>query len=191
MKKLWLSVSQALANDLAGSISDCMKNLMTGLALATATVLTALPVGAENHQDDAVAEDAAPSVLERWQEMPQTIFDASEVSLADLQWVLRPLVVFADTPNDPRFRQQIDLLMADIGQLAERDVILITDTDPDAQSELRTALRPRGYMMALVAKDGRVALRKPSPWSVRELSRSIDKMPLRQQEIRDRRQVQP
>ena len=191
MKKLWLSVSQALANDLAGSISDGMKNLMTGLALATATVLTALPVGAENHQDDAVAEDAAPSVLERWEEMPQTIFDASEVSLADLQWVLRPLVVFADTPNDPRFRQQIDLLMADIGQLAERDVILITDTEPDAQSELRTALRPRGYMMALVAKDGRVALRKPSPWSVRELSRSIDKMPLRQQEIRDRRQVQP
>jgi len=52
---------------------------------------------------------------------------------------------------------------------------------------LRSILRPRGFMMALVGKDGRVALRKPAPWSVRELSRSIDKMPLRQQEMADRR----
>ena len=39
----------------------------------------------------------------------------------------------------------------------------------------------------LIGKDGTVYLRKPFPWSVREISRSIDKMPLRQQEIRDRR----
>ena len=31
--------------------------------------------------------------------------------------------------------------------------------------------------------DGQVKLRKPLPWDVRELTRSIDKMPLRQQEI--------
>jgi protein-L-isoaspartate O-methyltransferase len=77
--------------------------------------------------------------------------------------------------------------MDGLDDLAERDVIIITDTDPSAETELRTRLRPRGYMMALIGKDGRVALRKPSPWSVRELSRSIDKMPLRQQEISDRR----
>ena len=151
--------------------------LLTNIALAA---LIALP---------AVAEEK--TVLERWEEMPTTVFDGSEIVLEDLQWVLRPLVIFADTPNDPRFRQQFDLLMADIDQLVERDVILITDTDPDAMSDLRTTLRPRGYMMTLVAKDGRVALRKPSPWSVRELSRSIDKMPLRQQEISDRRMVEP
>ena len=151
--------------------------LVMNIALAA---LIALP---------AVAEEK--TVLERWEEMPTTVFDGSEIVLEDLQWVLRPLVIFADTPNDPRFRQQFDLLMADIDQLVERDVILITDTDPDAMSDLRTTLRPRGYMMALVAKDGRVALRKPSPWSVRELSRSIDKMPLRQQEINDRRMVEP
>jgi hypothetical protein len=106
-----------------------------------------------------------------------------------LNWVARPLVIFADTPNDPRFQQQMDLLLSDIERLAERDVIVITDTDREAMSDLRTTLRPRGYMMALVGKDGRVALRKPSPYSVRELSRSIDKMPLRQQEISDRRVV--
>ena len=129
----------------------------------------------------------ATTVLERWEEDRTQVFDAAEISKDDLQWVARPLVVFADTPNDPRFQQQMDRLLADLDDLAERDVIIITDTDPSAETELRTALRPRGYMMALIGKDGRVALRKPAPWSVRELSRSIDKMPLRQQEIADRR----
>jgi len=157
--------------------------LLMHIALAA---LIALPATAQE-------EDTAPelTVLERWTEAPTTVFDGAEIDLEALKWTLRPIVLFADTPNDPRFRQQFDLLMADIDQLVERDVIIITDTDPEAMTDVRTTLRPRGYMLALVGKDGRVALRKPAPWSVRELSRSIDKMPLRQQEIADRRTVEP
>jgi hypothetical protein len=33
-------------------------------------------------------------------------------------------------------------------------------------------------------KDGEVELRKPAPWDVREITRTIDKMPSRQQELR-------
>ena len=150
--------------------------LLTNIALA---VLIALPSTAQEL-----------TVLERWEEDRTQVFDGAEIILEDLQWVARPLVIFADTPNDPRFTQQMDLLLADMDDLAERDVIVITDTDRAAMSDVRTTLRPRGYMMALVGKDGRVALRKPAPWSVRELSRSIDKMPLRQQEISDRRMVE-
>jgi hypothetical protein len=150
--------------------------LLINIALAA---LLALP---------AVAQEK--TVLERWQEDPTQVFDGADVNLDDLAWVLRPLVVFADTPNDPRFQQQMDRLLADMERLAERDVIVITDTDRAAMSDVRTQLRPRGYMMVLVAKDGRVALRKPEPYDVRELSRSIDKMPLRQQEIADRRVVE-
>ena len=150
--------------------------LLTNIALA---VLIALPATAQEQ-----------TVLERWEGDRTQVFDGAEITLEDLQWVARPLVIFADTPNDPRFRQQMDLLLADMDELAERDVIVITDTDRAAMSNVRTTLRPRGYMMALVGKDGRVALRKPAPWSVRELSRSIDKMPLRQQEISDRRMVE-
>lgn len=153
-----------------------MKVLTSLRWAATASLLAAAPLFAQ-----------ATTVLERWEEDRTQIFGSDEVTMAELQWLARPLVVFADTPNDPRFQQQMDRLAADLDDLAERDVIIITDTDPAAESEWRTELRPRGYMMALVAKDGRVALRKPSPWSVRELSRSIDKMPLRQQEIADRR----
>lgn len=129
------------------------------------------------------------TVVERWEADHAQVFDAADVTLDELQWIARPLVIFADTPNDPRFRQQLDLLTDRFGELAERDVIVFTDTDPAGESELRLRLRPRGYMMALAAKDGSVAFRKPSPWSVREITRSIDKMPLRQQEIEDRRAV--
>ena len=65
--------------------------------------------------------------------------------------------------------------------------MILTDTDPNELSDLREKLRPRGFMLVLIGKDGDVKLRKPFPWSVRELSRAIDKMPMRQQEIRDRR----
>ena len=133
---------------------------------------------------------AAQSAVELWQADRSRIFDAAEIDLADFVWVARPIVVFAQSPNDPQFGQQMDLLTARIDELALRDVIVITDTAPDTPGALRKALRPRGFMLAIIAKDGRTALRKPAPWDVREITRSIDKMPLRQQEIRDRRSVE-
>ena len=125
----------------------------------------------------------APTPLSQWQADRTVILDAEKLKLEDFQWVARPVVVFADSAADPRFAEQMDLIIAEIERLAERDVVVITDTDPAARSDIRIALRPRGFMLMLVAKDGRVNLRKPNPWSVRELTRAIDKMPLRQQEM--------
>lgn len=133
----------------------------------------------------AFAQD--DTAVARWQADPGVVFDATEVQLSDFAWLARPVVIFADSPNDPRFQQQIAFLMRDLPALAARDVVLITDTDPDARSDVRIGLRPRGFMLTLLAKDGTVTFRKPAPWDVREISRSIDKMPLRQQEIEDRR----
>lgn len=134
----------------------------------------------------AIAEE---TVIARWEADRTTIFDASEINLNDLIWVARPVIIFADTPNDPNFRHQLELLAERPGDLVERDVLLITDTDPSAASEVRQKLRPRGFQLALIDKDGKVALRKPAPWTIRELSRSIDKSPLREQEIEDRRTI--
>jgi len=111
----------------------------------------------------------------------------TDVTLEQYKWVKRPIVVFADSPNDPRFVQQMSLLHAQPDALGTRDVVVLSDTDPKARSPLRDALRPRGFMMVLIGKDGVVYLRKPAPWDVREITRSIDKLPLRQQEIKDRR----
>ena len=134
----------------------------------------------------SLATDAAMTELtpvEQWQADPSKVFDASDVDLADFQWIARPVVVFANTAANPAFEEQLRLLTDGLDDLAERDVVLITDTDPEAASALRTQLRPRGFMLTLIGKDGGVKLRKPFPWDVRELSRSIDKMPMRQREM--------
>ena len=114
------------------------------------------------------------------------ILQGKEADLNEFLWIKRPVVVFADSPADPRFVQQINALSDRLDDLAERDVVIITDTDPSNPSAIREKLRPRGFMLVLIGKDGMVKLRKPVPWDVRELSRSIDKMPLRQQEIDER-----
>jgi len=126
----------------------------------------------------AAAGDAAEQQL--------IVSDARDVDLDALKWVSRPVIVFADTPNDPRFIEQMELLLARPEELIERDVIIITDTDPDSPSPIRQELRPRGFMLVLIAMDGTVNLRKPFPWDVRELTRAIDKMPFRQEELRRR-----
>ncbi|AEI93184.1 hypothetical protein RLO149_c011800 [Roseobacter litoralis Och 149] len=70
-------------------------------------------------------------------------------------------------------------------ELMARDVVVITDTNPEPLSDLRRKLRPRNFMLVLINKEGTVNVRKPFPLDVREVSRSIDKMPIRQREIRE------
>lgn len=113
--------------------------------------------------------------------------DTDTTDLSQFVWLKRPVIVFADSPNDPRFIQQLEYLTAREDGLRERDVVVLTDTDPAAEGPLRLKLRPRGFMLVLIGKDGGVKLRKPFPWDVREIGRSIDKMPMRQREIRDRK----
>lgn len=128
-----------------------------------------------------------PTPLARWQADHTVVLEARDIAIEDFHWLARPVVVFADSPADPRYRQQMELLTERMDELDARDVVVIVDTDPSEPSALRTKLRPRGFMLVLIGKDGGVKLRKPFPWDVREISRSIDKMPMRQQEIRDRR----
>jgi len=113
--------------------------------------------------------------------------DAAGVTLNDFLWLKRPIVVFADTPNDPAFQRQMQRINADLAPLEERDVVIITDTDPAARTEVRQRLRPRGFSLVLMDKDGEVKRRNPSPWRVREITHAIDRFPLRRQEMLDRR----
>jgi hypothetical protein len=143
----------------------------------------ALLLGAAAPFSPALAENGV-DVVDLWQADRTQILDGAEVSLEDFLWIARPVVVFADTPADPRFQEQMALIEARIDVLTVRDVVVIVDTDPAAQSAVRTQLRPRGFMLALLSKDGSVFQRKPAPWDVREISRAIDKLPQRQQEMR-------
>lgn len=127
-------------------------------------------------QEGSAAADSTP---------PSIIQSGDAADLSEFLWKNRPLVVLADTPDDPRYVQQMTLIEDRSDELAERDVVVLTDTDPAARGPLRQKLRPRGFMLVLVGKDGTIYLRKPFPWDVREITRVIDKLPLRQQEIRD------
>jgi hypothetical protein len=110
--------------------------------------------------------------------------DATTLTLEEFQWVARPIIIFADSPNDPRVAEQLALLAARPDPLLERDVVILVDTDPAARSAIRTALRPRGFSLVVMQKDGAVGFRRPSPRDVREIIRGIDNFSFRQEEIR-------
>ncbi|WP_296766753.1 DUF4174 domain-containing protein [Sediminimonas sp.] len=126
----------------------------------------------------AAEEDAGDSP-----ELP--LMEAGDVELEQFKWENRLIVVFADSPLDPSFKQQMDKLRDDVPALLVRDVVVLTDTDPESNSSVRQKLRPRDFGLVLIGKDGQVKLRKPAPWDMREIRRSIDKWPIRQQEIRE------
>ena len=115
------------------------------------------------------------------------IREAGHTHLDEFKWTHRPIVVFADNPNDPRFKDQISMIEKQRERLAERDVVVLTDTAPSVLSPVREQLRPRGFMMVVMTKDGTIIVRKPFPLSVREITRSIDKLPARKREVEERR----
>lgn len=148
--------------------------------VAAAALLLVAPLG-------AWAQVQAAVVSVQSEELEIGDAAAEDIDLDDLLWVARPLVVFADTSADPRFSQQMQMIEAGIDVLTDRRVVVLTDTDPDANGPLRTALRPRGFGLVLIDTDGTVIQRRPSPTSVRELSGTIDRLPSRREETGSRR----
>lgn len=145
---------------------------------ATVTVERAAPArpGHAAPAADAAPPDAAPAV-----ELEYLL--ATEVTPDALLFRRRAVVVFADTPADPAFTAQMVAFEGHAGPLIDRDVVVISDSDPAANSDWRRWLTPHGFSLVVIDKDGQVKQRKPAPWDVRELTRAIDKFPLRRQEI--------
>ncbi len=157
-----------------------MKPFFT-ILIAAALPVTAFAADGARDGDEGAAQleaEAAELPEEEQVEGLQTI-DGIEADLASFQWVDRLIVVFADTPDNPDFQQQMTYLEDRAEDLVERDVVVVVDTDPAAQSDARSELRPRGFMVVIIDKDGEVKLRRPSPRSGRELVRSIDSFTLR------------
>ncbi|MFV0493145.1 MAG: DUF4174 domain-containing protein [Pseudorhodobacter sp.] len=116
----------------------------------------------------------------------EMFLDAQGLQPEEFHWVKRPVIVFADSTSDPAFKRQLELLRANPDALLERDVVVITDTDPQPPSAFRKRFRPRGFSLVLMDKDGKTTLRKPLPWDIREITRAIDKFPIARQEMLER-----
>ena len=154
-------------------MSSLWGKIMPKPAILLIAFLTWWPVAAWA----AAAEDAVPAMATE-----AAISPDPSPTLDDLLWVARPLIIFADTPEDPRFVQQMRMLEADPDSLADRNVVILTDADPGAKGPLRQRLRPRDFGVVLIDIDGSVAQRRPVPTSVREFINLIDRMPSRREE---------
>lgn len=144
-----------------------MKNF-TKTVLACGAALSALTLS-QAQAADRVGEALAPDMatLERY------------------RWQARPVLIFAPSPEDPSYRAATAQLAALRDGLAERDIVVLVDTDPDAGGALRDRLGAEGFEMLLVGKDGGVKLRAGEVIPPETLFATIDRMPMRQREMQE------
>ena len=179
-----------------------MKPIFT-LVFATVSAMTVAGTGLAqdaqtamaNATGEAVATDAAPpadapatAAPADTAAAPETLqfMDARDVDVRDFIWSQRIIVVMADTPDDPLFARQLAALRDRADEFVLRDAVVIFDAHPDDASPLRQVLRPRGFMSAIIDKDGEVKARRPSFRTGRELMAVIDRFPTRRQEVLER-----
>lgn len=158
--------------------------ILTGPVLAQTPGVTA-PLATQTQSETPDADPALQSQTEAAEPQESGVgpHAASDISFEAQRYQTRPLVVFADSPENPQFVQQMILLNRNLADLAERRVVVVVDTDLAAQTEWRKTLRPRGFSLVLLDTDLKPVWRKPSPWDVREVSRSIDRLPSRRQDL--------
>jgi len=111
------------------------------------------------------------------------LFQSLSPKAADLdqyRWHNRPLVIFAPSKTDPAYVEQMAMLEKHKSELAEREIIVLSDTSPNENGTLRKQLNPKGFEVVLVGKDGGMKLRETTPLSTEVLLSTIDRMPMRQ-----------
>ncbi len=166
-------------------------------AIAFAALLPLGAIATEAPDDDASDSDIASEVLDgavtdlEDEALPDPdeellFLDAVDIDVREFIWERRIVVVMANTPNDPQFEQQLSALASRAQEFVDRDVVVIFDTDPEANTALRQVMRARGFMVAIIDKDGEVKARRPAVRSGRELMAVIDRFPSRRQELLER-----
>lgn len=120
-------------------------------------------------------------------------------SLNALRDRVRPLLIFAPKPDDPRLEIQVRTLTEHAAEAHDRDLVAIAlpyhnpsptaaQLSPDEAEAARRRFHvaPGDFAVILIGKDGGSKLRSAKPLSLDKLSETIDAMPMRQDEIRDK-----
>jgi len=122
-------------------------------------------------------------------------------NLRQHRWKNRLLITFAASVNDPEYVRQQQSLEEQHSGMAERDLIYVVVLENGAsragESLLSSAAaeslrknfdaQPGEFLSILVGKDGGVKARRTSPIPLKELFDTIDSMPMRQDETRQRK----
>ena len=118
---------------------------------------------------------------------------SAEVQGNPLAWKARVLVVLAADPACPAVAEQKRQVESMGGGVAERDLVVVQLHAGSVEARaLRTrlGLDEEPFQAVLVGKDGGAKLRAAKPIGARELMATIDAMPMRQDEMRQRSRSQ-
>lgn len=110
--------------------------------------------------------------------------DAAGADVQSYRWTARPVLVFGGSPDAPDFARQMEILRAVEEGLLDRDIVVLSDTAPEAPGALRRRFSPEGFLVVLIGKDGGVKLSQTAPVSAETLFGTIDAMPMRRREMR-------
>lgn len=186
-----------------------MRRLLPTCALVTAALAAACaPTESEPERSvEVVARAAGAAETPRDTEDPvaeeETVSEttsAVDLDLADLRWSHRPLLLFAPTPDDRGLAAMLERLEQLAGGVADRQMALIVVTGDagtidgapltgEAVARLREEYAPERTRLTvvLVGKDGGEKARRVGPVPPETFFAQIDAMPMRRQEVRDRR----
>lgn len=138
---------------------------------------------------DARLMAAIVAALTAWS-TPSSAMDA-------YKWKFRPLVVFAPAPGDAGLARQRSQVNSFRPAFIDRKMVVVYVTGDSVSVELgpgprqsaaalraRFGVGPDEFRVLLVGKDGGVKLSQASPIAAQPLFRTIDAMPMRQDETR-------
>lgn len=119
---------------------------------------------------------------------------APALSLDQQRWRSRVVLVFAPSAEDARLRYQLSEFRRLTAGPDTRDLhlVVVAGMRVEGASDPAQALRDRfhivlgGFRTFLIGKDGHAAVRSSGPIPAEELARTIDAMPMRQDEMKRR-----
>ncbi|WP_132249670.1 DUF4174 domain-containing protein [Methylobacterium segetis] len=115
---------------------------------------------------------------------------ADEDPLAAHLWTRRVLVVSAPGPDDPGLRAQRQALASARAGAGERDLVTLEAVGNSVEAaslRRRLNLPADAFRAVLVGKDGGAKLQSAEPIPPERLFATIDAMPMRRDEARERR----
>ena len=128
---------------------------------------------------------------------PMTKAQTGLTTLADLRDRARPLLIFAARPDDPQLTIQLRTLQEHAAEAQDRQIVpvaIVYDNPSPSDAKLtpseaeatrrRFGVAPGQFTVILIGKDGGEKLRATRPLSIAKLNRTIDAMPMRQEEMK-------
>ncbi|OUJ74226.1 DUF4174 domain-containing protein [Hymenobacter crusticola] len=105
------------------------------------------------------------------------------------RWQKRIVLLYAPTSDNAEFKQQKSLLAQEQGATRSRDIqvleLVATQLSAADKQYLQQQVKvdPAQFAVLLIGKDGGVKLRQKEALTTQELFGTIDKMPMRRQEM--------